>query len=826
MKHFYRNILLTGVAAMITSVTLDAAALDAARINYWTLDEGSGEIFHDSSVIRNLPGSFHNGEWCEGVQGNAMRFNGIDSYAATPAATTFYTPEGLSVDFYFYIERVAGLQYIVCSEEWFVRLVDDTVNCGWRVGSNWKENIASVRLEQNRWYRLTWSCDATTARIYLDGEPVGSADTFGIVLSNSAPLRLGRPYWIDNEGYFAGRVDEISVYNRALTAEEIAPVAPEVAETRRLERQLAELETRFERQRHFVSVDMALETNFARVRQLLQQPAPDNVPAAALLETIREALPQTPVSPVSERLHWYAINPFSAQKTLPDTPEAALPGQIADRVTLIGAPGEYEAAGWVIRAVEPLPGLRFGWSDLTSPEGNVIPAAEFDLKVVAAWTQDGGAWSVDKQTHRPSPVPELLLHDPAFLERRFDQMPLEDGLMPIRDAATLQPVDIAAGTNRQFHLTLRIPENTVPGLYQGDIQVTDAAGNSVAAVPVQLRVLSFPLAPALTRNDPEQRFASGIYYWGQLAASPAQIAIGGFPKNERQLRAEFANLARHGIDSPILVWYQDVMHNPDLLRRGLIAARDAGLLNHAVYFGISGYTDAETPEELEQLRQRVTSILAQIRELGITGEVYFYGSDEARGDKLTAQRPAIDAIHQAGAKVLVSGFTGIFDVLGDYLDIVNWYGAPDANEAAQWHRNGRRIWNYGSPQAGAEDPEIYRRNFGFYLWQRNYDGVSDYCYADPFAPPYYRGFNFVYPTIDDVIDTLPWEAFREALDDIRYASTLTLAIRQAQASGTPKAIAIAAEAEQFLAGVDTAQCDPDWLRLRVVRYILQLREAQ
>jgi len=38
--------------------------------------------------------------------------------------------------------------------------------------------------------------------------------------------------------------------------------------------------------------------------------------------------------------------------------------------------------------------------------------------------------------------------------------------MPIKDAATLQPVDIPAGTQKQFWVTVNIPSDAVAGITQ------------------------------------------------------------------------------------------------------------------------------------------------------------------------------------------------------------------------------------------------------------------------------------------------------------------------------------------------------------------------
>ena len=38
------------------------------------------------------------------------------------------------------------------------------------------------------------------------------------------------------------------------------------------------------------------------------------------------------------------------------------------------------------------------------------------------------------------------------------------------------------------------------------------------------------------------------------------------------------------------------------------------------------------------------------------------------------------------------------------------------------------IFSYGNPQVGVENPEIYRKNYGFALWNAGYDGAMDFAY--------------------------------------------------------------------------------------------------
>ncbi len=106
----------------------------------------------------------------------------------------------------------------------------------------------------------------------------------------------------------------------------------------------------------------------------------------------------------------------------------------------------------------------------------------------------------------------------------------------------------------------------------------------------------------------------------------------------------------------------------------------------------------------------------------------------------------------------------------------------NATLATKWHSHGKRIFSYGNPQVGVENPEIYRKNYGFALWNAGYDGAMDFAYqwtsGQSIWNDYDSGSNnfrdhvFAYPTSNGVIDTIQWEGWREGVDDTRYLATL------------------------------------------------------
>lgn len=99
---------------------------------------------------------------------------------------------------------------------------------------------------------------------------------------------------------------------------------------------------------------------------------------------------------------------------------------------------------------------------------------------------------------------------------------------------------------------------------------------------------------------------------------------------------------------------------------------------------------------------------------------------------------------------------------------------------------------------GIENPEIYRRNYGFRLLQAGYDGAMPYAYQHTFGNSIwrdddsantaykYRDHCFAYPTANGIIRTLQFDGYREAIDDVRYLATLQNII--SESSAPPKVL--------------------------------------
>jgi len=219
-------------------------------ISYWKFEEGSGSTAYDSVDDSVSHGTLHKGpQWTTGIVGGAISFDGMDDYVEGPRTQieggtypTIGTVEAwVKLNSYPTTYRygiVAGLTGTLegqqgqnsCSFSEIIE-VDPYKKASYYHwdGSSVRRPIGTTTLNLDQWYHLAATVKATGAgiqevKLYVNGELEDS------VMSNGYPapgkyfdLSFANDCW----GYhwsheeFHGTIDEVAIYNRALTLEEI-----------------------------------------------------------------------------------------------------------------------------------------------------------------------------------------------------------------------------------------------------------------------------------------------------------------------------------------------------------------------------------------------------------------------------------------------------------------------------------------------------------------------------------------------------------------------------------------------------------------------------
>ena len=101
-------------------------------------------------------------------------------------------------------------------------------------GGTYGDAYGTAALPANTWTHLAVTYDGSTVRLYVNGTQVGSVAHTGAIATSTNPLQIGGDSIYGQ--YFVGLIDEVRVYNTALTAVQIqadmtTPVTPSGPDT-------------------------------------------------------------------------------------------------------------------------------------------------------------------------------------------------------------------------------------------------------------------------------------------------------------------------------------------------------------------------------------------------------------------------------------------------------------------------------------------------------------------------------------------------------------------------------------------------------------------
>ena len=109
----------------------------------------------------------------------------------------------------------------------------DSANDGWRMvisasqfvnyqmNSNYVVSPSAVSVGE--WHHIVGTYDGTTQKLYIDGSLVSSATT-SQTISTTTNAEIGSRNFSDRANEFAGKIDELAIFDRALTADEVTAI--------------------------------------------------------------------------------------------------------------------------------------------------------------------------------------------------------------------------------------------------------------------------------------------------------------------------------------------------------------------------------------------------------------------------------------------------------------------------------------------------------------------------------------------------------------------------------------------------------------------------
>jgi hypothetical protein len=211
-----------------------AGSAPAALIAHWALDDGTGTTASDSSGNGN-DGTLVGGPvWIAGTIGGALEFDGSNDYVNfgnRPGWPSGKAPRSLC--------GWGKTHSIASGYRWMAAYGSPNTSQAMFIGINGNSLIAGGYGGDDitvvgawlldEWTHVGLTYDGTTAKAYVNGREVGSmAKSWSLVLSRSY---LGRQ--VNDGEYWDGDVDDVRLYDHALTAAEMKALVPPKVKARK-----------------------------------------------------------------------------------------------------------------------------------------------------------------------------------------------------------------------------------------------------------------------------------------------------------------------------------------------------------------------------------------------------------------------------------------------------------------------------------------------------------------------------------------------------------------------------------------------------------------
>lgn len=557
------------------------------------------------------------------------------------------------------------------------------------------------------------------------------------------------------------------------------------------------------------AVLVASEDEWARAEREIVDPLeewtfflPPHVQEDWKLDPRPEPEPMPELSQEDRERGWVLFHRPWAEVVWHNTPPRA--EEIGREVRIFATPGEYEPVTFCVNLLRDTGDLSVETTDI-----GPVAAGTIDIRHVRYMRAKPNY--VGMGLYRV--VPDVL--EPMWMFHRRD----------IYDPAA--PVGLEAGTTHRFWLTLRVPEEAQPGIYEGTVTVRDDAGGE-GRLPVRLRVLPFTL-----QHDPSKIY--GMYYRHPLdnAGRASDEVSKAF--YERQAELEHEDMVAHGMHNIVLsAWCppenEAGQYEADwtLLQAKLDLCEAYGFTGpYATHINAGGIyqkhvgsswgshtADAKVPppEYAEELT-RMTRFIESEREKYGWPQFLYYPVDEPgrHPESVELMRVTLKAIRDAGAPTYVTAAPEHeqFQPLMPHVNV--WCTQtflPDRETVlADMAARDVQYWCYPNKSCGECDHTTIRggrMTYGFGFWRSGFVALIPWIYSSTTSDPlnYLTG-----STMDFLVRHEPggapmtvaiWESYREGKDDYRYIYTLERLIEEARGSGNAEAVAAANEAQREL----------------------------
>jgi hypothetical protein len=205
-------------------------ALDAANTKSYV----SGSTTWNDLSGNNNSGSLVNGPTFSTANGGSIVFDGTNDYVDVSNSTSL-NPTTISIGAWFYLNSLVTNQNIISKGftsvaepfvQYTLKMLDsspfNTIQIQTSIGGTRQTLTSATTLTTGVWYYAVGTYDGSTLRMFINGiQDANTISSSGTITSYNTPLQVGR-WGTQGNQYLNGRIATAQIYNRALSAAEVA----------------------------------------------------------------------------------------------------------------------------------------------------------------------------------------------------------------------------------------------------------------------------------------------------------------------------------------------------------------------------------------------------------------------------------------------------------------------------------------------------------------------------------------------------------------------------------------------------------------------------
>jgi PKD repeat protein len=216
-----------GAFAVSSDLVITVSSPSSGLVAAYGLNEGSGATTTDNSGNGHT-GSISGASWTSsGKYGNALSFDGQNDWITVADSNLLDPTAGLTLEAWVNPSPGGGWRTLIMKEQpgdetWTLYSSTEAgvPGAGVRTTGGFHTLRALSPLTASVWTHVALTYSGSTLTIYVNGTVAATRTASGTIATSSGALRLGgNNIWGE---YFAGRIDEVRIYNRALSSGEIS----------------------------------------------------------------------------------------------------------------------------------------------------------------------------------------------------------------------------------------------------------------------------------------------------------------------------------------------------------------------------------------------------------------------------------------------------------------------------------------------------------------------------------------------------------------------------------------------------------------------------